>query len=161
MASTPSETLDWLVTTLRGIDGTGSYYNDLSAAGKVVVGAVPKRSELTTDLPQLWITDLTHATSGEAAQGATLTSLARQMKVKIIALTSSSDGQPLSLRKAGWDLAADIDKALTADRSPAMPNGTRFRDIVPQSDADLGVSYGFDGLARVDVEVDITYQGAL
>lgn len=150
MSSVASQIVDYVATTLRGIDGTGNYTFDLTATDKVIIADPPAPGGVHT-APMLYVfdVDVTHD------PGQPLTVFNHTLDVFIAGFVQSSDGTQAALKKAALDMGADIFLALTADRTA----GGLCYDVVPQTDAVNGASMGYKGFGVCTVRARFTYRG--
>lgn len=129
MASIYSQIADWVVTTAKGIDGSGTYTHDLSAdADQVKIADVTPK--MVTTPPQVFVFDFDQ----EHEPGQPLSSWNHTFDVMLAGFVKTSDGSQAALKKAALDLSADLFYAFTQDRTA----GGLVYDVRPATDAVSG-----------------------
>jgi hypothetical protein len=150
--------VDAIKTALAGINGAGGgYTHTLTATGQVQVASVPGEGQVY-HVPSVYIYDW----SVETVPGTPLPAVTYRATIRVMGFVAATTSTEEALLKAAWDLAADIHKAVLAQRSPTISGGAVVHDIVPQSDATPGGQVtGYAGMGISNTAIQITYRGPL
>lgn len=107
MATRRNVVVDALVTQLKGIDGTGSYYNDLG--NRVQRGATSRKR--ATTLPAVWVREESEDYDNE---GSPEPALDRDLR---ITLETEARSNPYEKPQEAAELLADLERALMSDQT--------------------------------------------
>lgn len=154
MASQASSILSWVASQLATINGAGEYQNDVSAAGKIVVGSdVPTPNQVQMD-PMLFVGDVTV----DSVRGPNLNSFQKELQVMVWGFKATSTDTALARTSAALDLAADVETALCGT-SARRSGGGLFHDAYAATIARDGNSAGYQGRGVCAVAVTFVYRG--
>lgn len=155
MSSPASQLLDHIVTRLSAVNGTGDYIHNLSGTDQVQIAQPPASTPRT--LPVAYIYDMDISSE----PGASLPQFIHTLQVSILGMTAAATLTESALVKAAADLASDIHRTITADRSPNVTGAVSVDVRTTSAVAASGPQTAYKGVGLVAVIVTIRYYGAL
>ena len=153
MGSRVRDILSRVKTDLVGINGSGSYNYDLSGTDQVVIAQAmdPVR------VPCIYI----YSDSMDTAQsgGKTiLTQYDRTLRVMCVGYLAATNDDPGELHLRTWDMLADMQRALEADRGLGAPGSLLCDDLELSMVATDGAQVGRPTMGIAVVALTITFR---
>ena len=153
MGSRVRDILGRIKTDLVGINGTGSYNYDLSGDNQVIVAQAmdPVR------VPCIYIYSDGMDTT-QAAGRTILTQFDRTLRVMCVGYIAATNDDPEELHLRTWDLLADMQRALEADRSLGPPAAPLCDDLELSMVATDGAQVGRPTMGIAVVALSVSFR---
>lgn len=144
MSTTAGSVIDAVMAALAGINGAGSYANNLSGAGAVVEGDPPDQSVVLS-------TVCAFVDTGDllAEHAPELGRYRRNLAVQVYGFVPAAADTPTSRKRAALSLLDDICRAMEADRSL----GGLVIDLTVQGRAFTGSGWGASSIGVAFAEI--------
>lgn len=153
MGSRVRDILGRIKTDLVGINGTGSYNYDLSGDNQVIVAQAmdPVR------VPCIYIYSDGMDTT-QAAGRTILTQFDRTLRVMCVGYIAATNDDPEELHLRTWDLLADMQRALEADRGLGPPAAPLCDDLELSMVATDGAQVGRPTMGIAVVALNVSFR---
>ena len=153
MGSRVRDILDRIKVDLSGINGTGSYNYDLSGDDQVIIAQAMDPVRVTC----IYV----YSDGMETAQTAgrtLLTQYDRKLRVMCVGYVAGTNDDPGELHLRTWDMLADMQRALEADRGLVASGSPLCDDLELSMRATDGAQVGRPTLGIAVVALAVTFR---